>query len=142
MFPIEYSYITLARRESNLHSSRWETTTPTIALRSQKYRTFTYHFSIFSNRLIANLAKITHRASLFVPLTPSRHRTWRGHLVGASERPVGEVLDQLVAELHLLAEGQVVPAPHHRLHQLAEARLDVQRQHRRVQVPHVSRQLV
>ena len=41
--------------------------------------------------------------------------------------PVSQILHQLVAEAHLLAEGEVVPPFHHRLDQLAEAGLDVQR---------------
>ena len=52
--------------------------------------------------------------------------------------PVGEVLDELVAELHLLAEGQVVAARHHRLDELAEFRLDVDGVHGRIQVADVA----
>lgn len=43
----------------------------------------------------------------------------RRDLVAGAQHPVRQVLHQLIAELHLLAEGQVVPPPHHGLHHLA-----------------------
>ena len=55
-----------------------------------------------------------------------------------AHHPVGQVLDELVAEFHLLPEGQVVAACHHGLYQLAQFRLDVYRVHRRIQMPNVT----
>ena len=52
--------------------------------------------------------------------------------------PVCQVLHQLVAEAHLLAEGEVVPPFHHGLHQLTEAGLDVQRVHSCVKMTDIS----
>ena len=56
------------------------------------------------------------------------------HLMRVSHGPVREVLDEFVPELHLLPEREVVSPLHHRVHQLTQLRLDVQRQHGRVLV--------
>jgi len=58
-------------------------------------------------------------------------------LVRVSHDPVGEVLNKLVAELHLLSEGQVVSSQHHCLHQLTDLRLYLYGVNRRVQVTNV-----
>ena len=54
------------------------------------------------------------------------------YLVRVAHGPVGEILDELVPELHLLPEGQVISALHHRVDQLAQLRLDVKSQNSRV----------
>ena len=54
------------------------------------------------------------------------------YLVRVAHGPVGEILDELVPELHLLPEGQVVSPLHHRVDQLAQLRLDVKSQNSRV----------
>lgn len=58
--------------------------------------------------------------------------------MGRAHHPVGQVFHQLVAELHLLAEGQVVATLHHRLDQLAEFRFYVDGVHGHVQVADVT----
>lgn len=42
--------------------------------------------------------------------------------------PIGQVFDELVPELHLLPEREIVSPLHHGVDQLAQLRLDVQRQ--------------
>ena len=59
-------------------------------------------------------------------------------LVAVAHAPVGQVLYKLIAEAHLLPERQVVPSLHHRLHQLAEPRLDVERMDGGVKVSNIS----
>lgn len=40
------------------------------------------------------------------------------YLMRIAHGPVGEVLDELVPELHFLPEGQIVSSLHHRVNQL------------------------
>lgn len=53
------------------------------------------------------------------------HGVGGSNLVGVAHNPVCEVVHHLVTELHLLAEGEVVPSLHHYFHQLAQFGLDV-----------------
>ena len=55
-----------------------------------------------------------------------------------THRPVRQVFDQFVAELHLLSEAQIVALFHHHTNQLAQLRLDQKSQNRGVQTPNVS----
>jgi len=91
---------------------------------------------VCSNKISCQLSLECHRVLSTIP-GHGEDVALNVELVRVAHDPVGEVLDELVAELHLLPERQVVAPHHHRLHQLTHLRLYLYCVDRRVQVTDV-----